>query len=45
MPEQQVEIRMQDGVSDGVFYCPEPGKKWPGILYLTDIGGIRAAKP
>ena len=43
MSEQELEIRMQDGVSDSVLFHPEGNGPWPGILYLTDIGGIRAA--
>ena len=48
MPEksvsaQPIEIKMQDGVSDSVFFHPEGEGSWPGILYLIDIGGIRDA--
>jgi carboxymethylenebutenolidase len=50
MPEQPIsekpiEIKMQngEGISDSVFYYPEGKGSWPGVLYLTDIGGIRAA--
>lgn len=43
MPERELEISMQQGSSDSIFYCPEGESKWPGVLYLTDIGGIRAA--
>lgn len=42
--EQEIEIRTGDGASEGVFYRPEGGQRWPGILFLTDIGGIRPAK-
>lgn len=41
--EQPIEIKMRDGVSDTVFYHPEGEGPWPGVLYLTDIGGIRDA--
>jgi carboxymethylenebutenolidase len=41
MTERKIEIPMRDGSCDGVFYCPEGDGRWPGILYLTDIGGIR----
>jgi len=41
MTERKIEIPMQDGSCDGFFYCPEGDGRWPGILYLTDIGGIR----
>jgi carboxymethylenebutenolidase len=43
MLEQELEIRMQDGVSDSILFHPEGNGPWPGVLYLTDIGGIRAA--
>jgi len=43
MPQRELEIPMQQGSCDAVFYCPEGDGKWPGVLYLTDIGGIRAA--
>jgi len=43
MPERELEIPMRQGSSDSVLYCPEGEGKWPGVLYLTDIGGIRAA--
>jgi carboxymethylenebutenolidase len=43
MIEQEKQIRTNDGVSDGVFFRPEGAGPWPGVLYLTDIGGIRPA--
>jgi carboxymethylenebutenolidase len=43
MPEHELEIPMRQGSSDSVYYCPEGDGEWPGVLYLTDIGGIRAA--
>jgi carboxymethylenebutenolidase len=43
MTERQIEIPMRDGACDGFFYCPEGVGRWPGVLYLTDIGGIRAS--
>jgi carboxymethylenebutenolidase len=41
--EQEIEIRTGDGISDGLFFRPEGQGRWPGVLYLTDIGGIRPA--
>ena len=41
MIEAEIEIRMIDGTSEGVLYWPEDGRRWPGVLHLTDIGGIR----
>jgi carboxymethylenebutenolidase len=43
MPENPIEIKMQNGVSDSAFYHPQGDGSWPGVLYLTDIGGIRDA--
>jgi carboxymethylenebutenolidase len=43
MAEREIDIPMQEGASDSVFFHPEGDGKWPGILFLTDIGGIRAA--
>ncbi|HEY6306663.1 MAG TPA: dienelactone hydrolase family protein [Candidatus Angelobacter sp.] len=43
MIEQEKQIRTNDGVSDSVFFRPEGAGPWPGVLYLTDIGGIRPA--
>jgi carboxymethylenebutenolidase len=43
MPEKAIDIKMQNGVSDSVFFYPEGNGPWPGILYFTDIGGIRDA--
>jgi carboxymethylenebutenolidase len=43
MAEKEIEIKTQDGVSDGVFYYPDGEGPWPGVLYLTDIVGIRAS--
>jgi carboxymethylenebutenolidase len=43
MKEREVEISMGKGSSEGFLYCPEGDGRWPGILCLTDIGGIRDA--
>lgn len=42
--EQETQITLPVGVCDTVVIQPEAQGKWPGILYLTDIGGIRAAQ-
>jgi carboxymethylenebutenolidase len=39
--EQEIQIRTDDGISDAVFFRPDGAGRWPGVLYLTDIGGIR----
>lgn len=43
MGERAIEIPMHQGFSDGFFYQPEGSGTSPGVLYFTDIGGIRAA--
>jgi carboxymethylenebutenolidase len=43
MIEKEIEIRTPDGVADGFLLQPKEQGRWPGVLYLTDIGGIRAA--
>lgn len=41
MIEEKVEVKTASGVSGGVFYRPEKEGRWPGVLHLTDAGGIR----
>lgn len=43
MIEEAVEIRTADGTADGFLYRPEGARRWPGVIHLTDIGGIRPA--
>ena len=43
MIEEDLQIRMTEGSADAVFYRPDDGGRYPGVLYLTDIGGIRPA--
>ena len=43
MTEQEIQIRTADGTSDGVLYS-EDGQRRPGVIFLTDIGGIRASQ-
>ena len=40
MIEQEVEIRTADGTSDAILFKTE-GRRSPGVIHLTDIGGIR----
>jgi carboxymethylenebutenolidase len=42
MSEQDFQISMPDGSSDAVLFRPEGSAICPGVLYFTDIGGIRA---
>jgi len=41
MTEQDLQIAMPDGTADAVLFTPEPGTPLPGVLFVTDIGGIR----
>jgi carboxymethylenebutenolidase len=43
MIEKGIEIRTADGTADGFLYQPEAKGRWPGVIHLTDIWGIRAA--
>jgi len=39
--EQEIEIRTSDGTSDGVMFHADGNGRWPGVVFLTDAGGIR----
>jgi len=41
MLEKAIEIRTADGTADGFLYQAEDGVRHPGVIHLTDIGGIR----
>lgn len=41
MLEEKVEIRTADGTSRGLLYQPDGAEPLPGVIFLTDIGGIR----
>jgi carboxymethylenebutenolidase len=41
MIEQAIEIRTADGTADGFLYRGDDGVRRPGVIHLTDIGGIR----
>jgi len=43
MIEKEIELRATDGTSDGVLYQPDGERRSPGVIFLTDIGGIRPA--
>src|SRR5215831_15140191 len=43
MIEKEIEIHATDRTSDGVLFRPEGGRRAPGVIFLTDIGGIRPA--
>jgi carboxymethylenebutenolidase len=43
MIEIAVEIQTSDGTADGFLYYSEDATRKPGVIHLTDIGGIRAS--
>jgi carboxymethylenebutenolidase len=43
MIEQAIEISCPDGSIDGVLYHAADAQPRPGVIHLTDIGGIREA--
>lgn len=43
MIEQSVAIPTPDGTAEGTLFIPDSGKRHPGVLYFTDIAGIRPA--
>ena len=44
MTEEEIEIHTVDGTSDGVLYLSEDGRRLPGVIFFTDIGGIRPSQ-
>jgi carboxymethylenebutenolidase len=43
MIQKEIEIAMHGRTADAFVYRPEGERQWPGVLHLTDIGGIRPA--
>jgi carboxymethylenebutenolidase len=48
VPETKLDVAGADGTAEGFLHTPADeggasGKAWPGVLYFTDIWGIRAA--
>ncbi len=43
MFEQELEINLPDGKAEGFFYKPNDVGNFPGVVFLTDIWGIRDA--
>ncbi len=43
MREQKVDVPTRDGEADSILYLPDGAGPWPGVVYLTDIWGIRPA--
>ena len=43
MIERKFDIAMPDGDAEAILYRPDDAKAYPGVLFLTDIFGIRPA--
>ena len=43
MIEERLEIATPDGTADSVIFRPEGKGRCPGVMHLTDVGGIRPA--
>jgi len=43
MIEETVANPTPDGIADGVLFRPDGDGRYPGVVHLTDLGGIRAA--
>lgn len=43
MIQKEIGIAMHGRTADAFVYRPEGERQWPGVLHLTDIGGIRPA--
>ena len=43
MIEEEIAIRTSDGTADGFLYRAEGERRLPGVIHLTDIGGIRSS--
>jgi carboxymethylenebutenolidase len=44
MIEQFLEVRTPAGKADALLLRPDKAGQWPGVLHLTDIGGMRRAQ-
>ena len=44
MFEQKIQISTPSGVVTGLLFHPDGDGPWPGVIQLTDIGGIRPAQ-
>jgi carboxymethylenebutenolidase len=44
MSEQKIDVKAADGTAEAYLYTPSSGAgPWPGVVFLTDIMGIRKA--
>jgi carboxymethylenebutenolidase len=42
--EKEIEIRTPDGISESVLYTADDARRLPGVIFLTDIVGIRPSQ-
>jgi carboxymethylenebutenolidase len=43
MPERRLEAGAADGAAEAFLYTPEGKGSWPGVIFYTDVWGIRPA--
>jgi carboxymethylenebutenolidase len=41
MRERALSVNAADGQAEGFLYTPDGGGPWPGVIFLTDVWGIR----
>ena len=41
MSDATILVPTKDGEADSVFLTPDGKGPWPGVVYLTDVWGIR----
>ena len=44
MIEQKTQVVTSNGTAEANVYVPEKNGQWPGVIFYTDIGGIRASQ-
>ena len=44
MIEKLVQIHALEGMTEALLFLPERNGRWPGVIHLTDIGGMRPAQ-
>jgi carboxymethylenebutenolidase len=42
--QEAIEIQMPGGLSDAILCRPDENQRWPGVIHLSDVGGIRSAQ-
>lgn len=44
MIEDKIQIAMASGTAEGIIVRPRTEGRWPGVIFYTDIGGIRPSQ-